>query len=424
MQQLIHGLRHRPLSQQLALVATACCLLATLILVAVSAQSTQSIQTRTLAEHAHAAAQQLAVRAATKLATSDKLGLATELQFYTDQALFSGARAVDVEGKELAVTGSIPQDSEAYARTILIDGNIAGTVELYLDLSAQNDARETLIIGLIALSGLLSVAVYAITRPMGQKLAQNISEVVAQLDAIADETSGAVNEVHKLKDRVSALPLELLRSQKVQGQADEHYRDTAILCIALKHLPGYVDTLDEQRIQSYVDLLHRMTYGSAGFYGGDLSVIRQFGLAIYFSGSHAVGSPVVRAASCAWLLSRCAGIAERQQRLSFVPGMAIGISELGRGDDQDIYPGLYIQAALDDLLTLANEDLDAILLSSRAAEDDGLTTRMGIDVIDEKWMALGDISDAHLELLERQLLILKRALFQTDEDTPQGLLPF
>lgn len=104
--------------------------------------------------------------------------------------------------------------------------------------------------------------------------------------------------------------------------------------------------------------------------------------------------------------------------------MAIGISELGHGDDQDIYPGLYIQAALDDLLTLANEDLPAILLSSRAAEDDGLTTRMGIDVIDEKWMALGDISDAHLALLERQLLILKRALFQTDEDTPQGLLPF
>ena len=100
------------------------------------------------------------------------------------------------------------------------------------------------------------MAVYAITRPMGQKLAQNIIEVVAQLDAIADETSGAVNEVHKLKDRVSALPLELLRSQRVQGQADEHYRDTAILCIALKHLPGYVDTLDEQRIQSYVDLLH------------------------------------------------------------------------------------------------------------------------------------------------------------------------
>lgn len=424
MQQLIHGLRHQPLSQQLALVATACCLIATLILVAVAAQSTQSIQNTTLTEHASAAVQQLAARAATKLAAADKLGLATELQFYTDQTLFSGALALDVEGMELAVTGAIPADGRAHSKAIMIDGNIAGTVELYLDLSEQNAARETLILGLVALSGLLSAVVYALTRPMGQKLARNISEVVAQLDAISDETSGAINEVHKLQDRVSSLPLDLLRSRETRGQADEHYQDTAILCIALKHLPGYLDTLDEQRLQRYVELLHRMTYGSAGFYGGDLSVIRQFGLAIYFSGEHSVGSAVVRAASCAWLLSRCAGIAEQRQRLSFAPGMAIGVSELGRGDEEDIYPGLYIQAALDDLLALASEDLDAIVLSSRAAEDGGLTARMGIDVIDEKWMALGDISASHLELLERQLLILQRAIFPADEDTPQGLLPF
>ena len=33
----------------------------------------------------------------------------------------------------------------------------------------------------------------------------------------------------------------------------------------------------------------------------------------------------------------------------------------------------------------------------------GLTARIGIDVIDEQWMALGDISGGHLDLLERQL---------------------
>jgi hypothetical protein len=57
--------------------------------------------------------------------------------------------------------------------------------------------------------------------------------------------------------------------------------------------------------------------------------------------------------ACAWLLSRCSEAAEKQERLSFAPGMAIGISELGRGDSEDIYPGLYTQATLDDLLELA-----------------------------------------------------------------------
>jgi hypothetical protein len=45
-----------------------------------------------------------------------------------------------------------------------------------------------------------------------------------------------------------------------------------------------------------------------------------------------------------------------------------------------------------------NQDLDGILLSARAAEDGGLTARIGIDVIDEQWMALGDISSGHLDL--------------------------
>jgi len=424
LKQFVQRLRHQPLSQQLALTAAGCCLLATWILVAVAAQSTQSIQNATLSEHARAAARQLAARASTELAANDRLGLAAELQFYTDQTLFSGAIALDVDGIELAVAGTTLSANDAYAETMTIDGNIAGSVALYLDLEGQRAARETLIWGLVALSVLLSAAVYALTRPMGQRLATNINEVVAQLDAISDDASTSINEVHKLKDRINALPLELLRSREIEPAGDEHYQDTAVLSIALKHLPGYLDTLDEARIQRYVALLHRITYGSAGFYGGELSVVRQFGLAIYFSGKHSVGSPVLRAASCAWLLARCCSLAEKHERLSFTPGMAIGISELGRGDDEDIYPGLYTQATLDDLLELANQDVDAVLLSSRAAEDSGLTARIGVDVIDEKWMAVGDISTSHLDLLERQLLILQRVIRPADEDTPQGFLPF
>ena len=259
---------------------------------------------------------------------------------------------------------------------------------------------------------------------MGQRLASDISDAVAQLDAISNEPSVSINELHKLRDSVNSLPLDLLKSQNLSHQDEEHYRDTAILCIALKHLPGYLDTLDDTRLQGYVGLLHRIAYGAAGFYGGELSVIRQFGLAIYFSGSHLIGSPVLRAASCAWLLAQSAALAEKAERLSFMPGLAIGVSELGRGDAEDIYPGLYTQATLDELLELAHQDVDAILLSSRAAEDDGLTARVGIDVIDERWMALGDIGSRHMDLLTRQLALLRRVVAPAEQESPQGFLPF
>ena len=424
MRQPLQRLRHLPLSQQLALSAAGCCLVATLALVIVAAQSTLSIQNTTLSEHARAAAQQLAARTAIELAAGDRLGLMAELQFYADQSLFAAARALDVEGNELAVRGQVTPDGEAFTHEILIDGNSAGMVELYLDFSEQRASRESLIWGLIALSVLLSSAVYALTKPMGQRLARNISDAVAQLGAVTEDASASVNEVHKLKDRINALPLDLLTSQDITDRSEEHYHETAILCISLKHLPAYLDTLDESRLQTYVAKLHRMAFGSAGFYGGQLSVIRQFGLAVYFSGTHAAGSPVLRAASSAWLLSRCCELAEKHDRLRFLPGMAIGLSELGRGDDQDIYPGLYIQATLDELLELASQEVEGILLSSHAAEDRGLTARVGIDVIDERWMALGGISGKHLDLLERQLQSLRRTVTSPDDDTPQGLLPF
>lgn len=424
MNRLLHRLRHQPLSQQLALSAAGCCLLATLTLVLVASQSTQSIQNTTLTEHAKAAAAQLAARAATELSAGDWLGLVAELQFYTDQTLFAAARVLDVESMELAARGQVVADAQAFRHPVVIDGNTAGQVELYLDLGEQKAARETLIWGLIALSALLSVAVYALTRPMGQQLASNISEAVAQLDAVTEEDSASINEVHKLQDHINALPLELLRSRDPGDHGEEHYTDTAILCISLKQLPGYLDTLDESRLQQYVSVLHRMAYGCAGFYGGDLSVVRQFTLAIYFSGDHPAGSPVLRAASCAWLLSRSSEIAEKQDRLSFTAGLAVGVSELGRGDEKDIYPGLYIQSTLDELLELSNQPVEGVLLSSHAAEDRGLTTRMGIDVIDEKWMAVGEISGAHLDLLERQLHLIKRMIAPADDDTPQGFLPF
>lgn len=424
MEPVLRRLRHQPLSHQLALVAAGCCLIATLILVTVASQSTQSILNTTLQEHAQAAVANLGLRAGNELATGDRLGLAAALQFYTDQNLFSGARALDVDGNELAVAGATTTGGSLYRHAILIDGNSAGSVELYLDLTPQLEAKETLLWGLIALAGLLSTAVFAITRPMGQRLASDISDAVAQLDAISNEPSVSINELHKLRDSVNSLPLDLLKSQNLSHQDEEHYRDTAILCIALKHLPGYLDTLDDTRLQGYVGLLHRLAYGAAGFYGGELSVIRQFGLAIYFSGSHSIGSPVLRAASCAWLLAQSAALAEKTERLSFMPGLAIGVSELGRGDAEDIYPGLYTQATLDELLELAHQDVDAILLSSRAAEDGGLTARVGIDVIDERWMALGDIGSRHMDLLTRQLALLRRVVAPAEQESPQGFLPF
>ena len=89
-----------------------------------------------------------------------------------------------------------------------------------------------------------------------------------------------------------------------------------------------------------------MIYGAAGFYSGELQVVRQFGLVIWFKGQHKTGSPALRGASCAWLIQQAAPELETSLRLSVGLGLSLGGSELGRGDERDIYPGLYTQAAV------------------------------------------------------------------------------
>ena len=132
---------------------------------------------------------------------------------------------------------------------------------------------------------LLSIGIYFATRAMAQRLAKNIQLVSAELAAVTGESEVSPNEVTALQERVAALPLELLQPRVIDGDGEDHYVDTAILFIHLRSLPGYLETVDERRLQRYVATVHRMIYGAAGFYSGELQVVRQFGLAIWFKGS-------------------------------------------------------------------------------------------------------------------------------------------
>ena len=101
-------------------------LLATLVLVIVAAQSTQSIQNTTLNDHAQAAVEQLATRAAAELATGNRLGLVAELRFYTDQPLFASPGA-GRRGCRAGARGTVGTDQLTFRHAVRIDGDTAGS---------------------------------------------------------------------------------------------------------------------------------------------------------------------------------------------------------------------------------------------------------------------------------------------------------
>ncbi len=405
-----------PLHQQLAATACLCCLISSLALVGLATQSSSHSQATLQGEYGQAVAEQLARRLGAEMATGDRLGIAGELNKLAEQKRIVAARALDVDKRELVAVGDQKSGSSIFQAPIMIAGDQAGVAEVTLSTAISDSTQFQFVLSLSGLAILLSIVVYLITRTLALRLGKNLQAVAAELGVIGDTEQVSANEIEALRERVAALPLDLLKPPtQQQSLGDQHYVETAILFIHFRSLPGYLETVDERRLQRYVAHIHRMIYGAAGFYNGELQVVRQFGIAVWFNGKHKIASPTVRAASCAWLIQQTAPKLEEQLRLSVGLGLAVGGSELGRGDGEDIYPGLYTQAAVDELEALARQSGNEIHLSETLTQDVQLMNRVGIEEAPPGRYQLGKFADGHRDLVERQREILLRALIISDE---------
>lgn len=406
------------LSQQLALIAATGCLLISLALVAVAATSSQHMQASQQAGFGNALAQQIARRISAALETGDLLSIAASLHRFLETSSAAKVAIFDVEGRALGQAGSAEGAYlQQYRSPVKVDNNIAGEVVITISTAAAETARLRFLLSLLGLAVLLSLVVYGAARQLSQRLLGNRLQQQARAIALEDvvEEFASTNELQLLQARIDALPMDLLRARIGSGPREENYRDTAVLYLHLVSLADYVDTLDEHSLHRYTDRLHQVVYAAAGFYGGQLQVARQFGLGVYFSGESSGGSAAFRAASCAWLVQAVSRELEKQMSRSLTIAMAVGCSELGRGDEADIYPGLYIQSTLDELQTLCASKPPRVMLSPAACEDIDVSSRvehspseLGGYAILEQFAGPWD------DLLERQLRLILKRLRDTD----------
>ena len=405
--------RDSSLSQQLALIAALVCLLISLALVGLAATSSRHMQEVQQASFGNALAQQIARRISVALETGDLLNVAASLHRFVESSSAGKVAIFDVEGRALGQAGTVEGDSRReYRAPVLIESDLAGEVVITIGTDLVETARTRFLLSLLGLAILLSLAVYGATRQLGQRLLASRLQRQARAIALDDNraTSLPANELMQLQYHIDALPMDLLRARTGTGPKEENYRDTAVLYLHLISLTGYIDTLDERSLHRYTDRLHQIVYAAAGFYGGHLQVVRQFGLGVFFSGNTSGGSAAFRAASCAWLVRAISKELEKEMTLSLNIAMAVAQSELGRGDETDIYPGLYIQSTLDELQTLCASKPPQVMLSPAVCEDIDVSSRL-----EQRPSELGDycILEEFLnpwdDLLERQLrLTLKR----------------
>lgn len=408
------SLQNSNLGQQLALLTSILCLLVSLALVALAAISSHHMQLQQQEQYGTALAQQIAQRIGAAMESGDLLSVSASLQRFVETSSAEQVAIFDVEGKALGQAGDLlGQNPRQYEAPVKIEEDIAGQVLITISDDEAQAAQFELVFSLLGLAILLSLAVYGASRHFGQRLGNRLgamARTIALDDQTADQT--VVNEMNRLAACIDALPMDLLRTRSETNPRDENYRTTAVLYLHLTSLVDYVDTLDEQSLLRYTNRLHQVVLASAGFYGGELQVARQFGLAIYFSGDNSAGSAAFRAASCAWLVHAVSRELEKKMPLSLSIAMAISQSELGAGDESDIYPGLYIQHTLDELETICANKPPQVLLAPVVCEDVDIAGRLQLQATEvNDFQMLEEFEGPYKDLLERQLrLVLKRLL--------------
>jgi hypothetical protein len=362
-------------------------------------------------EYGTALAHQIARRISTALESGDLLSVSASLQRFVETSSAEEVAIFDIEGRALGQAGqALGRQLRQYSAPVRIASDVAGQVVITISGDQARAAQLRFILSLLGLAVLLSLAVYGAGRHLGQRVATRLAALARVIALEEEDQRRPVNEVNLLQKRIEALPMDLLRTRSDAGPKEENYRHTAVLYLHLTSLVDYVDTLDEHSLHRYTDRLHQLVYAAAGFYGGELQVTRQFGLAVFFSGHNNAGSAAFRAASCAWLVQAVARELEQQMSLSLSIAMAISQSELGVGDSTDIYPGLYMQHTLDELQTICASKPPKILLSPLVCEDvdvEGRLQTQATEVMD--YAMLEEFEGPYRDLLERQLrLILKR----------------
>jgi hypothetical protein len=405
-------IRNTSLSQQMAMTVSGLCLLVSLALVTLGTISSRHMQMELQKEYGATLAHLIARRIGTSMETGDLLSVSASLRYFVEISPAQEASITDVEGKTLGQAGkAMGLKLYRYSAPVLVESNIAGEVVISISADSAHAALFRYVVSLLGLAILLSLAVYIVTRHLGQQLGDRLASLARSIRLEEEDTPATpVNEITMLTRQIEALPMDLLRTRSDPGPQDENYQTTAVLYLNLSSLMNYVDTLDEQSLQRYTDRLHQVVFAAAGFYAGELQVARQFGLAVYFTGHNSAGSAAFRASSCAWLVRSVSTALEQQVSLSMTMAMAISQSELGVADGTDIYPGLYMQHTLDELQGVCTTNPPGTMLSPAACEDVDVSSRMQYRATDDRGYAvLEEFAGPYQDLLERQLrLILKR----------------
>ena len=405
------------LAQRLAAICGGLCLLVALALVLVGNLSSRYILQMQQAEYGQQLAGQIATKTASVIGKGNPIGLEVTLEQLLSANQLLGLTVYDLDGRQIGAAGGGDNPrARRFSAPVTLGGNIAGEVNILLPLSPATLEQERMALGLFLLAILLSLFVTATAASWSQKMVLRLRNLIdkLQIDRAGKPSTQPQGELELLEQRIANLPLELLKPSHGSGLDRASYQAAGLLYIRLNSLVNYVETLDESSLLRYTEFQHRLVNSACELYQGELSVARQFGLLVSFSGDHPSGSPVFRAASAAWMIQQLLTALQSQVRLRLSVSMACGISEAGAACHGDIYPGLFCQQVIDELAALVATEPEDILLSEAASKDENTVSGSQLDCMaEDQSTRLQGFTEPYTRLLDRQRQMLIQQLLRS-----------
>ena len=408
------------LGQQLGLLAALCCFLATVSALLITFRSMAFVDNTTRQALAQTVIDPLTRRVAALIAADDTLGATHEIRKLADDPLIQAIDVTDIDGNSILKSGTQLPDAPTFSSNMMIGEDFAGSVKLQLATSTIDQQRQNLRLSIIGFGLLAASITYLMMTQLSANWVSRIRNMSRRLNPDADSDTGS--ELAELEEIVATLPIELLAAPSPMEFTDDAIQPMAAVTLALRHLPRYADTLDPPRLAAYIGVIERVIRAVAKLNSGTVHVTRAHSMTLLFESADTAPSAFTRACDSAVLIQQLLLVAEPSQRLKLSGGLAIGVNEMGYGDEHASYLRLYAQALLDELYELAVDAGDSILLTPVAADEPDLVDSFPSAAINEAKRELGAPRAEHAVTIQTQLKMLQRALFPDVGE--QSALPF
>jgi uncharacterized membrane protein affecting hemolysin expression len=304
-QRLTNALLQLPLAQKAALLSSALCFCASVILILASLQSDRQLILHSSQLLGDSLARQLASDASNPLVKGDKLSLQALLNKLIKSPLIASGAIYDVANRPLAAAGRATDDGQSLSASITFQDSIAGYAVITLDTAPLQQHASTLGWQLVLLALLLSGLCYVLSLLPARYLSNFINDLAA-IASVADSKRKRNTRIsYQGQDELQQLAKQLISGPAAATpiQTDKpHSQGRAVLAFRIVNLAELQQQQTAPALQQLlIDFEQRLKLISQ-LYNGVLSIHSSDSLCLSFDAMDEEHSYPFRALCCGYLI--------------------------------------------------------------------------------------------------------------------------